>query len=225
MKFIHIFLFIIFLASSVMSQEKPKLIYFGDPMCSWCYGFAPELEKVVEAFSEKVDLELVMGGLRPYNTQTMVELKGFLTEHWQEVNHRSGQVFKYDILDDKQITYDTEPPSRAVLVVRSISPKQEMEFFKEVQKLFYEENKNLHLEESYFPVLQALNIDKSVFKENFNSENFKQKIKEDFAKSGDFGVRGFPTVMLKKGADLFLISNGYALAEDLIKKINSKLDK
>lgn len=207
-----------------MSQEKPKLIYFGDPMCSWCYGFAPELEKVVTELSDKVDLELVMGGLRPYNKQTMVELKGFLTEHWQEVNHRSGQTFKYDILDDTQITYDTEPPSRAVVVVRWISPKQEMEFFKEVQKLFYQENKNLHLAESYFPVLEVLNIDKVAFQEKFESEIFKQNIKEDFTKSGAYGVRGFPTLILQKGADLFLISNGYAPSEEVIKKVNNNLN-
>jgi len=224
MKFIQVFLLVIFLSSNIMSQEKPKLIYFGDPMCSWCYGFAPELEKVVTKLSDKVTLELVMGGLRPYNKQTMVELKSFLTEHWQEVNHRSGQTFKYDILDDTQITYDTEPPSRAVVVVRSISPKQEMEFFKEVQKLFYQENKNLHLAESYFPVLKALNIDKTLFTKNFESENFKQKIKEDFTKSADYGVRGFPTLILQNGSDLFLISNGYSSSEDIIEKINSKLN-
>ena len=26
-------------------MDGPHLIYFSDPMCSWCYGFGPELEK------------------------------------------------------------------------------------------------------------------------------------------------------------------------------------
>ena len=74
-------------------KKNTTLIYVGDPMCSWCYGFSPELVKVVEALKEKVKFELVLGGLRPYNTQTMVELKAFLTKHWQDVSDRSGQSF------------------------------------------------------------------------------------------------------------------------------------
>ncbi len=207
-----------------MSQDKPTLFYFGDPMCSWCYGFAPELEKVVAEFSDRAEIELVMGGLRPYNTETMLDLKDFLTGHWQEVNHRSGQLFTYDILNDPSITYDTEPPSRAVVLIRSLCPEHEMFFFKEVQKLFYQKNKNLHLTESYYPILDQIDVDKDAFKSGFESEEMKLKIKEDFAKSADFGVRGFPTLILQKGGEMFLISNGYATAKDLIEKINRNLN-
>lgn len=27
-------------------NNKPALIYIGDPLCSWCYGIAPELDKL-----------------------------------------------------------------------------------------------------------------------------------------------------------------------------------
>ena len=30
-------------------MQPPRLIYFADPMCSWCYGFAPEMAEVLEA--------------------------------------------------------------------------------------------------------------------------------------------------------------------------------
>ena len=51
-------------------MSAPHLIYFSDPMCSWCYGFGPELSKLVE---RRPDLKLspVMGGLRPYNRAPM----------------------------------------------------------------------------------------------------------------------------------------------------------
>ena len=28
-----------------MTISNLDLVYFADPMCSWCYGFGPELEK------------------------------------------------------------------------------------------------------------------------------------------------------------------------------------
>ena len=45
-----------------------QLVYVADPLCSWCYGFGPELTRLLERIPQaKVDL--VMGGLRPYNTE------------------------------------------------------------------------------------------------------------------------------------------------------------
>jgi len=52
-----------------LAQEQPTIIYIGDPMCSWCYGFAPELSKTIDHFDNKANLRLVMGGLRPYNDE------------------------------------------------------------------------------------------------------------------------------------------------------------
>ena len=28
------------------AMDGPHLIYFSDPMCSWCYGFSPVIEQV-----------------------------------------------------------------------------------------------------------------------------------------------------------------------------------
>ncbi len=39
------------------------LLYIADPLCSWCYGFGPELSKLL-ARHPGARLDLVMGGLR-----------------------------------------------------------------------------------------------------------------------------------------------------------------
>ena len=49
------------------------LIYFADPMCSWCYGFWPVIAAVQAAFGETLPIRLVMGGLRPGTTEVMTE--------------------------------------------------------------------------------------------------------------------------------------------------------
>ncbi len=30
-----------------MPAEEHALLYFGDPMCSWCYGFSTEIAKAI----------------------------------------------------------------------------------------------------------------------------------------------------------------------------------
>ena len=212
-----------------MSQPKPQaqpiLIYVGDPMCSWCYGFAPELNEVKEHYGDKLDMELVMGGLRPYNTQMMTELKDFLTHHWEDVNKASGQEFNYEILSSDRITYDTEPPSRAAVVVRKMDSEKEYDFFKKSQTAFYLYNQNMHLAESYDSILAELELDTKEFDTLFHSDEMKQLVRKDFERAGEMGVRGFPTLLLKHGDKLDLISNGYLSSEDIIQRIDKVLVK
>jgi len=47
-----------------------KLIYIGDPMCSWCYGFGKELSEVMQSLPE-LRLEIVVGGLRACATDVL----------------------------------------------------------------------------------------------------------------------------------------------------------
>ncbi|MEJ6694109.1 MAG: hypothetical protein QNL00_10970, partial [Saprospiraceae bacterium] len=80
-----IFAIILISTMNTNAQDKPTLIYVGDPMCSWCYGFSHEIEDAITELGEEIQLEVVMGGLRPYNTQTMADLKDFLSDHWKHV--------------------------------------------------------------------------------------------------------------------------------------------
>lgn len=208
-----------------MNTAKPTLIYIGDPMCSWCYGIAGELEQVREKYDDELNFELVMGGLRPYNTQTMVELKDFLSHHWEAVHEASGQPFTYGILDDQEMTYDTEPPARATVVVRQLQPNKEFAFFHEVQKLFYLHNKNTHLSESYHDILTTLEIDTKEFDKLFESDEMKELVRKDFERAGEMGVQGFPTLVLQQGDQLTLIANGYASYEDMAQRIEKLIRK
>lgn len=206
-----------------MAQERPVLMYFGDPMCSWCYGFSPEFKKAMSELGDDLDFQIVMGGLRPYNTETISDLGDFLKEHWQHVYEKSGQEFSYEILQDTNFVYDTEPSCRAVVTIRKMNPEITFDFFSAIQKAFYFENKNTN-ETSIFSTLAAqFGIDKTAFTESFESDEMKQLVREDFYLSNETGVRGFPTVILKKGEKLFLISSGYLKAEDLIKRVKDRL--
>ncbi|MEO8135858.1 MAG: DsbA family protein, partial [Betaproteobacteria bacterium] len=98
-----------------------NLVYFADPMCSWCYGFGPQLATLLERVSgrQPVNLELVMGGLRAYNTVVMDDTsKTVLLEHWTHVREASGLPFGDAAIHAHGFVYDTEPACRAVICAR-----------------------------------------------------------------------------------------------------------
>lgn len=207
----------------ITAQEKATLIYVGDPMCSWCYGFTNELDEAVGELSNEVNFELIMGGLRPYNDESMYDLKNFLVDHWEEVHARTGQKFSYDILEQKEMMYDTEPACRAVVTLKSIEPSLVHTYFKSTQHSFYFQNKNPLSSETYSELAQKLGIDKDTFESKFNSEEMKQAVKDEFSYAAQLGATSFPTLILKQGENYYLVSRGYSKSEVIVKSIRKIL--
>lgn len=204
-----------------MNLRNNTILYVADPLCSWCYGFSEELTKVIETHKDTFNFQLLLGGLRPYNTETIADLGEMLKHHWDQVHQRSGQPFNYEILKDSTFVYDTEPPSRAVVVLRDMLPEKEYDFFKAIQHTFYEFNKNTNVVETYTDILKGYNIDIQEFKRRFESDTYKYKVKEDFAFASEIGVKGFPTTVLHTDDKLHLLANGYSTA----KEINSRISE
>ncbi|MEX2597285.1 MAG: DsbA family protein [Salibacteraceae bacterium] len=201
-----------------INAQNPVIIYIGDPMCSWCYGFAPEITKVKQALPNH-EFKVVLGGLRPGGTETMVELGDFLEHHWKEVQERSGQPINYGILSDESFVLDTEPSCRAVVVAREMKPSIELDFFKSVQHAFYAENKDMRSVETFVEIAGDYQLDSALYRSKFISEEARYTTRNDFQLAAEMGIKGFPSVVVRHNGQLFLAANGYRTAEDLLKVI------
>lgn len=221
---ITVLLITIGLKNDVMAQSNAKIIYVGDPMCSWCYGFAPEIASITDHFNT-VEFELILGGLRPYGEETMADLSDFLREHWEEIAEKTGQEFKYDLLKHDDFVYDTEPASRAVVAAQQQNSDITLAFYKAVQKAFYKENKSTHDINTYLAIAEKLDLDKEQFETDFYTDEVIQATRQNFITAQEMGVRGFPTLLLQVDEKTHLISNGYQEAEMIIKKIDKLLEE
>jgi putative protein-disulfide isomerase len=204
--------------------EKVEVIYVGDPMCSWCYGFAPEFAKFYEAYRGKVDFRLLMGGLRPYTKEPMnADRKGFLRKHWADVGRATGQPFNFDILEVDGFLYDTERAARAVVVVQDMSPENTYAFFKSIQHTFYVENKNTNDVATYVDLLPRFGIDGEAFRARYESDEYKLKTRQQFSEASSMGATSFPTILIRKGDTVKLLARGYTSAEELGKRLEGEL--
>jgi len=209
-----------------MDEEKPRLIYVGDPMCSWCYGIAEELTKTVDHYEGKFDLEIIMGGLRAGGGEAWnQQFKDFLKHHWEDVGIRSGQPFKFDILGWDNFDYDTEPACRAVVTVQSMDESKALPFFKEVQKGFYLENRDPKSVTFYKSICEEMGIGYSTFASNFESEEMKSVTQTHFKKSKQIGVRSFPTILIEHKGEMHLVASGYSTFAKMKERIDTILNK
>ena len=220
-KEVFLYLILIMIQSNLSAQDKGTIIYVGDPMCSWCYGISNELIQLESELSSTYNFELVVGGLRPgggdeWNT----DFRSFLKHHWEDVAKASGQRFNYDILDLEEFNYDTEPACRSVVVIRDIAPDKAFDWFASVQKGFYYENEDPKNVEFYKSICEVHNINFQEFKTRFQSEEYVQKTKNDFAIAAQLGVRSFPTILLKRNDSLSIVANGFARKSQMVERIS-----
>ncbi len=202
----------------------------GDPMCSWCWGIVPHLKKFKAEVERKgAGFSIIVGGLRPGGGDDWnQEMKNFLRHHWEEVNKRSGQPFGYELFEKDDFNYDTEPACRAVVIARNFLGERLIDFFESIQKKFYMDSEDPSQEGFYHSICQQFGIPFDRFTELFTSDKARQDTYQEFSLNRQWGVRGFPTVLLRSGRELHLITNGYAdysTMEERLEMIKNHLEK
>src|SRR5687768_16644773 len=118
-------------------MQTPRLIYFADPMCSWCYGFSPVIAQIRQTFGRALPIQVVMGGLRPGNDKPSSETsKTELKVHWEHIREITGLPFDDAILDQPGFLYDTDPAARAVVRVRREDDEKAAPFLRRLHRAF-----------------------------------------------------------------------------------------
>jgi putative protein-disulfide isomerase len=200
------------------------LWYFADPMCSWCWGFAPVISAIKETYADQLKVALLLGGLRPGTTEPMTAaLREEILHHWHEVHRRTGQPFTFEEAMPAGFVYDTEPPSRAVVAVAEIKPEETFPYFKSVQAAFYAHRQDVTQTQTLAALAEAHHIAVPQFLERFHSEDVKAKTRMHFQQTQQAGVRGFPTVVLQDASGSTLLTRGYRAFEELQPEIEAWL--
>ncbi len=199
-----------------MSGAK-ELIYVGDPMCSWCYGFAPVKQQLEEQCAGGAVVTLVVGGLHIDWTDPQDEArKQFLREHWVEIGERSGQPFKFDILERDDFVYNTEAACRAAVTARHMEGNAvALKFFTHLQSAFYAENRDVTQEDVLTGLAKEFGLPHNEFASLLPSDEMKAETMKDFQFARRLGVNGFPTVLINDHAGYAYLTVGYQPYENL----------
>ena len=45
------------------APDLPELLYLFDPLCGWCYGMSPVIQRVRQEFAGRVEVSVLCGGM------------------------------------------------------------------------------------------------------------------------------------------------------------------
>ncbi|MEK8082344.1 DsbA family protein [Pseudomonas sp. XK-1] len=193
-----------------------RLLYVMDPMCSWCWGFAPVLESLAEqAAAAGVGLQLVLGGLRRDGVAIDAAARVRYLGYWQAVNASTGQLFNFEAGLPEGLVYDTEPACRALVTARSLAPDMVWPLAQLIQRAFYTEGVDVTRASVLVELAERAGVPRIVFAEAFDSAAQRDATAADVSWVQDLGIAGFPTLLAERNGQLALLTNGYQPLEVL----------
>lgn len=184
-----------------MKQEKIRVIYFTDPICSSCWTVEPQLRKLLVEYGDNIALEYHMGGLLPswdMFTSGPISKPADVGHHWDELGARSempidGEVWRADPLSSSY------PPCRAYKAAELQGKENASRFLRRIREMVMVENKNIARLEHLEQAAADSGLDPARLVDDYNSRS-QQLFQKDLELRAQYGVRGFPAVFFVNGA-------------------------
>lgn len=204
-------------SKEITNEAKPKLkvIYYHDTLCGWCYGFGPNLIKLEKEFKDKIEIEVISGGLFLGNRVGRIEdvapyiKSGAYKSVEATTGVKFGDAFLNDLFGEGKIILNSLPPSIALCIVKEKFPKKGLEFAEMLLRAVYYDGINPINTEQYKAYVTQIGLDFEEFSTNMKEDKYKKMAEEEFKIFKNSIHSGMPTLVLLKDNNQLLLSNGY----------------
>jgi len=206
---------------------KVKLIYYYDALCGWCYGFSPVMSKLKKYYGDKLDFDVVSGGL------FLNERAGFVNDvaphiksgAYKSVEGLTGVKFGKPFLDDVfgagKMTLNSLPPTIALCIVREAFPEKELEFAETLLHAVYFDGIDPIDIEAYVTYVEKLGFERNEFLLKMKAPKYKKLAEKEFVKYIDSQYSGMPSLVLEIDGKELPLTRGYTNFENLKSQLDT----
>ncbi|KOY84312.1 hypothetical protein AD998_21750 [bacterium 336/3] len=215
-------------SQSKNAMKKVKIIYVYDAICGWCFGFSPTMAKLKEHYQDKIDFEVVSGGLRiGKNVGSINETGAYIRTAYKIVEEtcgvKFGDAFVNETLKDGTMVLNSLPPAIALCIMKEKYPEKSFEFAGLLHKMYYVDGIEPENHEAYGTYAAKLGYDKTEFNKKMKDSIYINKAYKDFEYAQQLGANSFPTVLLEKNGKIEMLFNGFTNFDRAKKLIDNKL--
>ena len=119
---------------------KPALIYCYDAYCGWCYGFSPVIKRIIAAYKDELNIEVLSGGMMIGEQVMPIEKIGpYILQEYKRVEELAGVKYGEDYLwhinnpDKSDWVMNSEKPAIALCILKEYYPERQLEFATDLQ--------------------------------------------------------------------------------------------
>jgi putative protein-disulfide isomerase len=202
-----------------------EIVYIMDPRCGWCNGNVETITRIYEKYKDKVNFRVLAGGMwtGDWARKNSPEVTQYIRTHDAQVRQRTGACFsseyEQNVLDNLNIIFDSEPPSRAIVVANKLNPENAFPFAEDVIRAQFIGGKDINDLQVHLELAGKYGIGKDEFARLYESEEIKKETQKMFETVRQMGVTGFPTLLLDRDGELEVLAVGYTPFGDLDRRI------
>ncbi len=195
------------------------LYYVLDPMCSWCYGFAPTWKKVLENLNDNIKVVYVHGGLAPHSDIDMAQdMQEMLQGIWRQIEEQLGTKFNHDFWTNCKPRRSTYLSCQASIAARVQGKEYEM--IQAIQELYYLKASNPSNRDTLELAASSIGLDVDKFSADLESDEIVSIFQEDLNRRRKLNVNSFPSLVFKYKNNYFPLQVQYNNPEAILKQIN-----
>jgi len=201
-----------------------KIIYAYDALCGWCYGFSPVMEALHDKHQEEMEFEVLSGGMiTGQRIGPIGEVAPYIRQAYRDVERATGvkfgEAFLKDVLANGKTIFTSVPPAIALSVFKSYQKDKAVQFASVLQKAIYYDGLAPEDTEAYGALAEPFGIDGKTFAQQMNEDEFSTRAQQEFQRTQQFGVRGFPTVFAEVENTYYPLTRGYAPLAEIEKRL------
>lgn len=203
------------------STSRFTLYYVHDPMCSWCYGFAPVWQQVKSSLPAGIQLVSLVGGLAPDSDVPMpLALREKLKATWHQIeNSIPGAYFNFDFWTRNVPRRSTYPACRAVICAREMAAKEE-QMIAGIQQAYYQQAENPSDLDTLISVADSIGLNAEAFRQKIQSTSLNENFMRELQRVQALGVFSFPSLVIEAGQTKQDIKVDYNSAQALLDSFN-----
>ncbi len=207
---------------------KPTLFYIYDALCGWCYGFGPVVEKLQQNYASKLNFQVLSGGMITGNrVAPIAKMASYIKQASPRLTEMTGVTFSNaylnGILTEGTYISNSTPPAIALCILKEAQPNQQVTLAHSIQKLMFQEGKDLNEPRVYLPLAEQTGITAEIFERKFADPTYRAQAEEEFYTVQQWGISGFPAIVLQKEEKLYLLARGFTPFEQLAPTIDKVL--
>ena len=181
--------------------------YFFDPMCGWCYGATPLIEKV--AHSDQFEMVYHPGGMIPRRTieaefrQHILQVDTRIAE---KTNMTFGDAYKMRVKGADDLILDSYITTQAFIAGQNMGVKP-YDMLKAIQEAHYQKGESIEEADALKALAMSLGLEGQEWDENMAKAQIEVKYELESSRTlmKELHVSGFPTLMAQVNGEYQLL--------------------
>lgn len=212
-------------------DNRLTLKYYYDPLCGWCYGFSPVIDKIHEIYSHKFRIEVVCGGLflgqrvGKINDVAPHIKQGAYKSVEMRTGVRFGEAFLDIVFGEGDMILNSFPLIKALCIVKEENPNKELSFASQLLSAVYNDGvhpSNLH---AIAELAEKIGCTKSKFIEKMAMHEYEEKALNQIKKFHSSQFSAMPALVLENDGKEYPITRGYNTLEPIISNLDAVLQQ